>query len=209
VPAALAGVIAADPGHQIPVSLLPEDHPIRAWLPAAAALLREDTPKPIPAPASGWLEVDGVFSTTAPANRAIVVQQVDAQNAVVATRYLWPGNREFSWLVGPAAPARVARTPEAAAPAPTPAKRKGSPWARRIPFMVLTVGTGAAAGWFLADANDAVLDFRQAEQGALVSSEEYREQLQGYQDRANVGASAFCILGGASAGLLLVTAISW
>ena len=115
IPQALAGLFIAEPGHQIPIALVPEGHPVRDAITAAMLALHDDLGAPIPKPASGWVEVDGAFAEVAPTQRAAVLQQVDKDGAVVATHLRWPDEAGFDWMVGPtsagaAASPRVAKS---------------------------------------------------------------------------------------------------
>ncbi|MFZ5476722.1 MAG: hypothetical protein ACOZNI_08105 [Myxococcota bacterium] len=113
---ALAGLLAADPGYQLPASLVPEGHPIRAAFGPAKELLRDSRARPLPALVEGWIEVDGSASTSVPATRAAVLQQIDAQGRVVETRYARPEDPVGGWT-GEAVPvaARRSRAPVAVA----------------------------------------------------------------------------------------------
>lgn len=112
VPTALAGLLSADIGYQMPVDLYPEGHPMRDLLPLAALLAQDPASRPLATFGKGWLEVDGVHSYVVSTSRASVVQQVDEQGAVVETRYVWPGDDLGAWngsvsslMVDPPAPA--------------------------------------------------------------------------------------------------------
>lgn len=128
---ALAGLISADPGHQLPTALVPEGHPIRATLSPATALLKDDPGATMPKMASGWIEVDGTARPAAPTQRAAVMQQIDDQGAVVASHYRWPDEQGFTWSRTPDSASVAAKPPTPTAspttaptsPPPTPAAR--------------------------------------------------------------------------------------
>lgn len=145
---ALAGLLAADPGYQIPAALYPDGHLVRRLLPHAALLARETATRPLAPPPSGWLEVDGISAAAAPVSRAAIVQAVDAQGAVIETRYVWPGDDLGAWSAPAAAPVAALPAP------PRPARA-------RVPLLVATgaslVATGALYA-LAADRHDAFLD---------------------------------------------------
>jgi hypothetical protein len=134
---ALAGMLAADPGYQLPAALYPEGHPIRGLLSHAGILLRDPGERPLLTPPSGWLEVDGQHADAAPLARPAVIQQIDGDGAVVETRYVWPSDDLGRWAAAPDA-------------APTP-----RPHALRVPLLAATaagvVATGVLYGVAAAD----------------------------------------------------------
>lgn len=97
VPVALAGVIGAEPGHDIPTSLVPEDHPIREQRRFATKLYKDGLPRPLMKPESGWFEVDGDPNHVPTTSSASIIQQIDGQGMVVETRYLWPEDDLGAW----------------------------------------------------------------------------------------------------------------
>lgn len=109
---ALAGLLVAIPGYQMPLEEFPLGHPVRDQLALASILARESGERPLVALPSGWLEVDGHSATSLPTERAAVVQQRDGEGRVVETRYLWPGDDLGGWTGGappePSSPRRVA-----------------------------------------------------------------------------------------------------
>lgn len=116
---ALAGMFAADPGHQVPIALIPELHPIRQQMSYAGALLRLPDVEPLAVLPSGWFEVDGTFQKEVPSKRAAILQQVDGNGVVVASRYHWPGDDLGEWKgsAGAMASNKAGKAPK---PAPAP-----------------------------------------------------------------------------------------
>jgi hypothetical protein len=116
---ALAGLVSAEPGHQLPLDLVPDGHRVRAQLPSATLLIQDPTTVPAATLPSGWFEVDGMHAQEFPRNRAAIVQRFDGAGAVVETRYLWPGEDPGAWAAGsdPVPAALTATTQAAARPA--------------------------------------------------------------------------------------------
>lgn len=94
---ALAGLLTADPGYQLPLTLYPEGHPIRGLLSHGGLLARDTGTRAFVSLESGWLEVDGLAMPAAPLARAAIVQHLDGQGAVVETRYVWPESDLGDW----------------------------------------------------------------------------------------------------------------
>ena len=97
VAAALAGLLTAEPGHQLPMDLIHDRHRIRAQLGLAGLMLREPGTEPLLAPPSGWIEVNGTAATSLPTVRTAVLQRIDGQGHVVQTHYWWPGDDLGGW----------------------------------------------------------------------------------------------------------------
>lgn len=147
----LAGMLHTDPGYQFPVSVVPEGHALRQQLAPASRLLREGGTRLLGQPAKGWFELDGEHSRVAPAARAALGQQRDANGAVVETRYLWPDEDLGNW--GPSAISVADATtirPQAAVPPPMPEPKRPKPKADSdgpsVPLLVATAAAVAAAG---------------------------------------------------------------
>lgn len=132
VPAALAGVLTAEPGHDIPTSLVPEDHPIREQRRFATKLLKDGLPRPLMKPTSGWFEVDGDPDHVPTTTSASIIQQIDGQGMVIETRYVWPEDDLGAW-------ARVDDGPAPTSPTITTTS------ARPMPRAALTFDVVAAA----------------------------------------------------------------
>lgn len=207
----LAGVFAAEPGHQIPVALVPESHPIRAIVKPAMLALNDDPGVLLPVPTSGWIVVDGTSSLHAPTQRSAVMQQIDGQNQVVATHYRWPDDVGFDWLV-PVAPSTAPEISGVGEKTWIDTGRR-SPWAHRAPLLAVaaaSLGTSAAlyamAAHGEADFNaqpvlgpDATADTRDAYRSTLEAS------------RGSTNALTYGCYAAAGAGLALgiVTVITW
>lgn len=224
VPQALAGVFAAEPGHQVPTSLLPEGHPVRGQVPVAMLALRDDLGEPLPPLVSGWIEADGVGAERAPAQRAAVLQQVDNQGQAIATHYHWPGDTNATWLVPVegAAPTKVADTRQvsraavdvgdtgqsASSKSATP-----SPWAHRAPWLATAGASVIASGVMLALAADGRAEFDATEPlSASASSDErsaLRSELSADQDRVNALVYAGYAAAGVGLGLGAVAVFTW
>lgn len=83
VGAALAGAFASRPGYQLPVDLVPDQDPLRAFLPGAQALLDHAEPVPLE---RGWQANGG---PTRLAGVAAIVWR--GAGPVTDGRYVWPG----------------------------------------------------------------------------------------------------------------------
>ncbi len=191
---ALAGLLSADPGYQLTPTLYPEGHPIRGLLPHGAILARDTSVRPLAALASGWLEVDGLATTRAPGARAAVVQQVDAQGAVVETRYVWPDDDLGSWTG--AAGARVASLPrERVGPAPArPA---------RAPMIVATASSLVATGVLYGLASGSRAAFRDT------SVERSEDDLVALRETTNGLTIGWVATGATAVGLGVGLAFAW
>lgn len=97
VPQALAGALTAEPGHEIPTALVPEEHAIRAQRVAATRLLRQGTARPLLRLEAGSFVVDGDAANRLSTGHAGVVQQLDAAGRVLETRYVWPEDELGAW----------------------------------------------------------------------------------------------------------------
>lgn len=205
VPQALAGLFTAEPGHQVPPALLPFGHPIRELVPAAMLALQDDVGVELPRLASGWVEVDGVHATKAPAQRAAVLQQIDNQGAVLATRYRWRDEAGFGWMVPGAG------VPEAIV-LPVGSASSGG-WVRRGSLLAVTVASLATSGVLFALAADARAEFEGSPVMGIdasdASRESYRGEMEALQGRTNGLTWGF--YGSAGAGLALgaATVITW
>ena len=211
VPWALAGVFAAEPGHQIPSALLPDGHPIRGQVAAAMLYLRDDAGADFPAPASGWVEIDGTHALRAPALRASILQQFDGQGAVIATHHRWPDEPGFDWLV-PVPGSQLAAV-NLSTPAAQVQRAPASPWGRRAPWLALSGASLITSGVLYALAADgkAEFDAQPVLDGSASDAEraQYREALEGMQTNTN-GLSYGCYLAaGASVALGAVAVVTW
>lgn len=182
---ALAGLVAADPGYQLPLELYPEGHPLRRLLGNAGRLARDGGARPLAPPAAGWLEVDGLSTATAPAERAAVIQALDGAGAVVETRYVWPEAPLGAW----GAPSLPAAAPKARA--------------ARVPLAVATALSAAAAGtlYGLAAADRAAFD--DVESGLSDA------ELLALRDRTNALTVGWIGAGVATVGLGVGLAFAW
>lgn len=205
VPLALAGMFAAEPGHQIETKLVPEGHPIRAQVAPAMMYLRDDPGVALPAVGSGWIEADGVHATKAPAQRASIMQQLDGAGQVIATHYRWPGDDDFAWVVAGAPVIDVATV---VAPKPTP-----SAWAHRAPWLVASGTSLITSGVLYAMAADGRAEFdAQATLDGAARDEvkaAYTEELKSMQTETNTLTYGAYIAGGLGLALGGVAVITW
>lgn len=95
---ALAGLLLTDRVYMIPESLVPASHELRNFLPLAGELLQDNRTTALPTLTQGWIEVNGDGSQPQVTQTwAVVLQQIDNQNQVVETRYVWPGGDVSGW----------------------------------------------------------------------------------------------------------------
>ncbi|GDX80783.1 hypothetical protein LBMAG42_25940 [Deltaproteobacteria bacterium] len=214
VPVALSGLFAAEPGHQIPASLLPDGHPIRGLVPSAMAYLRDDPGVELPKPGSGWIEADGAHSLRAATQRSSLLQQLDGQGAVLATHYRWPDEAGFDWVVpvAGAKPSAVATRNLSESHAVVESKPAG-PWAHRAPLLALAGTSLVTSGVLFALAADARAEFDASpvlDSGASADEEaDYRAELTTIQGDAN-GFSYGCYATlGVGVALGVVTVVTW
>ncbi len=216
VPIALSGLFAAEPGHQIPASLLPDGHPIRNLVPSAMAYLRDDPGVELPKPAGGWIEADGAHALRAATQRSSLLQQLDSQGVVLVTHYRWPDEAGFDWVVPVVGTSskgsQVATknlTESRAVVEPTPT----GPWAHRAPLLALAGTSLVTSGVLFALASDARAEFDASPVlGGDASEEEradYRTELSQVQGNAN-GLSYGCYATlGVGVALGVVTVVTW
>lgn len=117
---ALAAMAAASPGYQIPLSLVPDGHPLRSSMGAAGLSLRDPGEVLLLTPDAGWIEVDGAFQKGVAANRHAVVQRFGPDGKVTETRYHRAGTDLGDWAKGAAGAGKIAAAPKAPKP-PKPA----------------------------------------------------------------------------------------
>ncbi len=201
---ALGGVFAVEPGLQIPSTLAPEGHPIRERVPAAMLALRDDPGVELPHVASGWIEADGALAHRAPTQRAAILQQIDGQGLVVATRLRWPDDVGFDWVVG----ATSSSIADVVPPTLTP-----SPWAHRAPWLAGAGASLVTSGVLLAMAADARGEF-DAEPSLSPDvvgddREEYAMRVREMQGRANGLSVGGYVAGGVAVALGSVTVVTW
>ncbi|MDP2309153.1 MAG: hypothetical protein Q8P18_24230 [Pseudomonadota bacterium] len=187
---ALAGLLSAAPGYQLPLALYPEGHPIRDLLSHAALLARDSSTRPLVALESGWLEVDGLALAAAPLGRASVIQQLDGQGAVVETRYVWPGDELGAW---------DGSLPVATVAAPEPRARGKA----RVPMIALTAASLVTTGVLYGVAFDARETFRDVNNGL---TDDELVALRSSTNNLTIGWSA---AGVASLGLGVGLAFAW
>lgn len=192
---ALAGLLSAAPGYQLPLDLYPEGHPIRGLLSHAAILARDPAARPLLAMESGWLEVDGLAVPAAPVERAAVIQHLDGQGAVVETRYVWPGDDLGAWAAV-AVPTAVARKPVA-----TPSAR--APGKARVPMIALTAASLVTTGVLYGVAFDGQRTFRDTSNGLT------DDELVALQKSTNTLTIGWSVAGVASLGLGVGLAFAW
>ena len=109
---ALASMLVADPGYQLPEEAYSPSDPVRLSLTHAGLLVRQGQARPLAAPPDGHLEVDGLPASASSTSRPSVVQAFAADGRLVETRYLWPEDPLGSWAPTEAPPPSrvVART---------------------------------------------------------------------------------------------------
>lgn len=200
---ALAGLLVAVPGYQLSPALYPEGHPVRALLSHASLLARSTATQPLPARAVGWFESDGVHTTTVPTERAALVQELDADGAVLETRYIWPGDPLGTWSAMPtAAPGVPAKVPRAKA---TPRAKAGK---ARVPLLI-SAGAGAiATGVLYGFARDRFEAFYGPGYAAPYTEDEVRE-LEDLRDLTNGLTIGTIAAGVATVGLGVGVVVAW
>lgn len=214
VPRALSGLFAAEPGHQIPTSLLPDGHPIRNLVPSAMAYLRDDPGVELPKPGNGWIEADGAHALRVATQRASLLQQLDGQGVVLATHYRWPDEAGFDWVVPVAGTksSAVATKNLSESRAAVEAKPAG-PWAHRAPLLALAGTSLVTSGVLFALAADARADFDASPvlaAGATADEEAaYRAELTRVQGSANSFSYGCYATLGVGVALGVVTAVTW
>ncbi len=205
LPFAVAGIFAADPGHQIPTALLPDGHPIRLAIPNAAAVLRADPGLALPALGKGAIEVDGAVAERAPTRRSAVMQQRGPKGELLATHYRWPDERGFDWVVGESAKVSSREVK----PAKSTTERTG----HRAPMLVLTAASLAGSGVLYAIAASGYKNFEDEPvltTGTSVDEREaYRDDLETMQARNNPLAIGCYAAGGVGLILGVVTIATW
>ncbi|GDX83876.1 hypothetical protein LBMAG42_56870 [Deltaproteobacteria bacterium] len=146
VAAALAGMASSNPGYQIPLTMIPEGHPVRVAMAPASLLLREPVTTPLTPMTVGWIEVDGVHRTEAPTNRDVVLQRFGGDGQVSETVYVHAGDSLADWIGPPAPPPRAAnaRPPANGEPASVPLLLR-RPVAFRAAFAAVGGGLGDSA----------------------------------------------------------------
>ncbi|MEZ4321536.1 MAG: hypothetical protein R3F61_28950 [Myxococcota bacterium] len=109
-----------EPTGTLPDALAPSDHPLRQLFDGATA---RPKPEPLPAPATGWLLVDGEQETAAPRNLPFVFQHIADDGAVLSSSLVAAGSDPPAYDVAGV----VVQPPEPDGPAPTrpPKKRLG------------------------------------------------------------------------------------
>ncbi len=139
---ALAGMAAADPGHQLPLKLIPDGHPVRAAMARASLLIRDPIGVPVAQMETGWIEVDGVHRADVPTNRNTVLQRFDADGQIVQTRYVHVGSSLAGWVLSE----QSSEAPRSGSEEPAEIEMPGPRWRAH--------GTLAGAGAALSDAPD-------------------------------------------------------
>ncbi len=194
---ALASLLAADPGYQLPPELYSPSNPVRLSLAHAGLLLREGLPRPLRTPAAGWLEVDGASATATSTTRPSIVQALDGNGVVVETRYLWPDDPLGTWA--PAAPVAAVASREATSPAPK--AKVAHP--HRAPLLAATIASAVATGvlYGIARADRDSFDDR-----SIVRSD---AELATLRDETNGLTVGWTLTGVAALGLGATVAITW
>ncbi len=114
--AALAAMASSNPGYQIPLSLVPDGHPLRAAMKPASLLLRDPVTTPLAAMAVGWIEFDGAHRSDVPTNRDVILQRFGGDGQITETVYIHPGDSLAAWI-GPTPSQKPAATPRPVATA--------------------------------------------------------------------------------------------
>lgn len=83
-------VLAVAPGYDLPLSLAPDNHPLRVDFEVASGLA-DGGQEPLPPPAEGELRVDGMVAEAAPLGRPFVFQYIDGDGVVRSSELVRPG----------------------------------------------------------------------------------------------------------------------
>ena len=87
---AMRALLAVAPGYAFTEEVAPQGHPLHVYY--EIALGSTTVPgRPLPRPASGWLEVDGVATELAPPDRPYVFQRMDRDGKVLQTELVMAG----------------------------------------------------------------------------------------------------------------------
>jgi hypothetical protein len=196
---ALASMMAADPGYQLPVELYSPSNAVRLSLAHASLLLREGLPRPLRTPSAGWVEVEGASAQSMSTTRPSVVQYFDGAGAVLESRYLWPEDPLGDWE--PVAALNVAATQPGRAPLPLAAGSAPPP--HRMPLIVATATSVLATGllYGVAAADRGAFDDRTVGRSEA--------ELSALRDETNGLTVGWIVAGAASLGLGATVAITW
>ena len=139
---ALASMLVADPGVQLPFELYSPSDPVRLALPQAALLIRQGQLRSLAPPPGGRLQIDGLATGVASTSRPSVVQAFDASGALLESRYLWPEDDAGAWqpLASPSALGDLAAPSQTL---PSEALMRGR---ARVPLLVATSATLLSTG---------------------------------------------------------------
>jgi hypothetical protein len=110
-------VLGTQPGYVLPQEIAPVGHPLRADFEGSKQFADAER-FGLPAPAEGWLLVDGQRSAQAPAGRPFLLQWLDDDGVVSLSAWIDVGDPV------PRYPQAVAAAP-APAPVPAPVERRG------------------------------------------------------------------------------------
>jgi len=151
---AIRSALAADPAYALPDDLIEEDHPLRLVYRIARTLATASGMR-LTGEESEWVTIDGSreAEVPVPTDRPIVIQRMDAQGLVMATRFLQAGDQLPAWASVQGAPPPTAATPDPAlAPAPkaSPKERVNTTGQRPLGLLLATAGLGVATGSFYA-----------------------------------------------------------
>jgi len=149
---AFAAARSLQPEYAWPEELIPWGHPLLAMYQAIP--VEGGTFTPLPAPAAGWVYLDGRPAEPRPSAWPALLQVSDAGGAIQLSAYLWPGEPLPAYPT--ARPPELARLPDPGSPAEEPvavAAAVTSTTVRRgpRPWALATAGVAAAgAGALLA-----------------------------------------------------------
>lgn len=83
-------VLAVAPGYDLPLSLAPDNHPLRVDFEVASGLA-DGGQELLPPPAEGEVRIDGMVAEAAPLGRPFVFQYIDGDGVVRSSELVRPG----------------------------------------------------------------------------------------------------------------------
>jgi hypothetical protein len=141
---AFAAARALEPGYSWPEELIPWGHPLLGLY--RALPVEEASFDSVPAPAAGWVYMDGRPSEPRPLEWPVILQVSDAEGAIHLSGYLWPGDPlpEYGLDIAASEPPQPVPTPVAEPELPVTVAAT-STTVRTGPRPAWLVGAGAAA----------------------------------------------------------------
>lgn len=176
-------MLATMPGYELPADIAPEGHPLRRSFDQAKLFSAGDTFE-LPAPADGWVTVDGIRTRTAPAARPFVFQWLGSSGAVRETQYVTVGTPVPTYAV-----ATAPTTPVDLDVGPSTGRSKP-----RVNTALL--GTGLALGAASAGLYGGAFVFRKQYDEAVLAGDEPKIRSQYLATNGSLGGSAlFAVVG--------------